>query len=240
MSYADRLAPLRPAPEVVYAHALRSLSRAAIVTARRVREPNLKSLWRDDADADLITRAASAPASTSNTAGLTTVKLAFIAALQPVSAAAEVIGRSLQMDFGGALQISLPTLTAPNAKWVKEGAPIPVAKGVSASGPTINPFKLAVITSFSYEMLVSSNIESMMRQLLVENTAPVLDSAMFSNSAGTAGVQPPGLLNTVSPLTVSAAIPGSAIDVMIADLQKLARALAKRLWSGHAAIDCRT
>jgi hypothetical protein len=54
------------------------------------------------------------------------------------------------------------------------------ALGVSSSGPQINPFKIAVITSLSNEMIAHSNAESMIRALLIENTAPALDAAMFS------------------------------------------------------------
>ena len=69
MNY-DRPIPLRPAPDAFFATALRSLSRAAVVTARKAHDPHTRNLWRDDADMDLILRAASTPTSTTNTAAL--------------------------------------------------------------------------------------------------------------------------------------------------------------------------
>ena len=190
-----RPVPLRPDPDAMFDRAMTSIARAAIITARRVREPHVKNLWRDDRDAELITRTAVSPTSTSDAAALATIRLAFIAALMPVSAAAQLIARSLQLSFDGAVEIGIPALTMPNAKWIREGAPIPVTQGNLTAGPMIEPYKLAVITSLSNEMIARSNAESMIRQLLIENTGPAIDAVMFSTNAGTPGLQPPGLLD---------------------------------------------
>jgi hypothetical protein len=235
MNYAaDRSPiPLRPDPSAVFATALRSLARAAVVTARRARNPHAKSQWRDDADVDLIMRSAVAPSSTSNTAALMTVRMAFIAALQPVSAAAAVITKSMQLSFDNALSIGFPSLIMPRAQWIRESAPIPVVQGVAAAGPRLNPTKVAVIVSLSNEMINASNAESIIRQMLIENTGPVLDQAMFSSGAGVPGLQPPGILSGVAPIAASS---GTGYDAMIDDVGNIAQALAPVSGSGQPII----
>jgi hypothetical protein len=235
MNYTDRQSPirLRPAPDAVFAQALRSLSRAALVTARRVHEPSARNPWRDDADVELVMRGAVSPTSTTNAAALATVKLALLAALQPVSAAAQVIAKSMGLSFDGALTIGIPSLSLPNARWVAEGAPIPVAQGISTAGSRIYPYKLGIIVSMTREMIESSSAESITRQLLVESTGPVLDQALFSASAGVAGLHPPGLLFNIPPLTAST---GSGFDAMLQDVGSLVQAVAPVSGAGQPLI----
>jgi hypothetical protein len=234
-TYTERLQPI---PLVADRNALReakltSLARAALITVRRVREPATRMAWRDDGDVELILRSAVAPASTANASALTTIKLAFVAALTPVSAAAAVIARSLQLSFDGALQIGIPALTMPQAKWISEGAPIPVVKGSSSPGPMISPYKIAVITSLTNELIARSNAESVIRQVLIENTGPTLDAAMFSAAAGTPGLQPPGLLHGIAALTASTA---TGYDAMVSDVGDIVQALAGASGAGPALV----
>jgi hypothetical protein len=74
-----------------------------------------------------------------------------------MSAGADLLGRVLSLQFGGATQINCPGIALPVADFVGEGAPIPVQKATTSTGSTLSPFKLAVITSLTREMLESAN-----------------------------------------------------------------------------------
>jgi Phage capsid family len=215
--------PLRPDTGALREAAMVSLARACLDVARSVHDRSGKSQW-DDRVAGLLTRAASAPTSLANAQALRTVALSFVASLVPVSAAAAVIARSLQLTFDNAAQISVPALTLPTAAWTGEGAPIPVVQGVSAAGALVDPYKLAIIVALTGEMIRNSNAEAFVRQVLLENVGPTLDTALFSANAAVAGVSPAGILNGIAALAASAAT--SPADAMVADIQSIATALA--------------
>lgn len=216
--------PLRPNRDALREAALTSLVRACVNAARKVHDRFAKSAWPDDRHADLIIRAATTPATLADTTALHQIALYFVASLIPVSAAAAVIARSLQLSFDRAAQISVPALTLPHAAWLGEGAPLPVVQGTSSPGALIGPCKLGVIVPLTGEMIRRSNAEAIVRQVLLENSAQTLDIAMFSADAAVAGVKPAGILNGIDALPASAAT--SALDAMVADIGSIAAALA--------------
>lgn len=118
---------------------------------------------------------------------------------------------------------------ATGAGFVAEGAPIPVQQGTTTTGPTLSPFKLAVITSLTSEMLRSSNAETLVRQVLIESTGPALDAVLFSNAAATTSA-PAGLRNGISGLTPAA--PGEKARAIVDDLQALGLAVASVAGNG--------
>jgi Phage capsid family len=203
--------PLRPDRSLTLENSFRSFCRACLLSARQTRDRNIRS---DDREVELILRSPVSPHSTANTATLATVAHAFVAALRPVSAAAEVIARSLQLDFGGSYQLTAPSVSIAQAEWVGEDGYISVASGASVPGPTISPHKLAMITAMTNEMVNHTNAEAIMRQLLLESCGPALDIAMFSATAGSA-TQPAGILAGITPLTASTVggAPGLATDL---------------------------
>jgi hypothetical protein len=217
--------PLRPDRNALREAAMTSLARAAIDTARSVHDRFAKSAWPDDQVAKLITRSAVTQTTLANAQVLQQVGLAFVASLTPVSAAAQIIARSLQLTFEGNARISVPSLTLPHAAWLGEGAPIPVVEGTSSPGTMVDPYKLAMLTALTNEMIRPSanNAETMVRQVLLENAGPTLDAAMFSANAAVPGVQPAGILNGVAPLPPSS---GTGYDAMVADIAAIATALA--------------
>jgi hypothetical protein len=215
---------LRPDPGAVRTAAVASVARAALNVARNVRGRSVKPGWPNDDDAQLLTRAASTPASLANTTALQQVTLHFVESLVPVSAAAAVIARSLQLSFNGAAQIGVPALTLPSAAFVGDGAPIPVAQGTSAPGAVITPSKIAMIVPLTREMIDHSDGERMMRQVLTESIGPTLDAAMFSAAPSVPGLRPAGVLDGVAALAPSSAT--SPVDAMVADIQALAEAIA--------------
>lgn len=216
--------PLRPDINALREAALTSLVRACVNAARKVHDRFAKSAWPDDRHADLIIRAATTPATLADTTALHQIALYFVASLIPVSAAAAVIARSLQLSFDRAAQISVPALTLPHAAWLGEGAPLPVVQGTSSPGALIDPYKLGVIVPLTDTMIRYSNAEAIVRQVLLENSAQSLDAALFSADAAVAGVKPAGILNGIDALPASAAT--SALDAMVADIGSIAAALA--------------
>ena len=106
--------------------AVTSIVRACLEVAKGVSD------YPEDRLADLIIhRSAVAPTSRADAAALALVAVKFVASLTPVSAAAAVISRSLQLSFDGAAQITVPALSLPNAAFISEGAAIPVVMGTT-------------------------------------------------------------------------------------------------------------
>jgi HK97 family phage major capsid protein len=111
----------------------------------------------------------------------------------------------------------------PTADFVAEGTPIPVQIAPTSAGPSLVPHKLAVLTSLTGEMLRSTNVETMVRQVLIEATGPAVDRVLFSaNAAGTD--RPAGLLAGITALTPAAA--GEKAQAIVDDLQALALTVA--------------
>ncbi|UVO30167.1 phage major capsid protein [Bradyrhizobium arachidis] len=208
---------------------VRSLARACLDVCRKVREPLAKASWQDDRNVPLLIRAAQQPTSTTDAAALMAVIMHLVESLVPISAAAQVIARSLGLAFDHATQLSIPAVSLPAAGWVGEGRPIPVQQGAT-TGKLLDPHKVAVIVVLTNEMLRNTRAEAIVRQTLSETTAASLDALLFSTSPGIPGQQPPGLLNGIPPLTP--ANPGNPLDAMVADLQQLAKALAPVSGSG--------
>jgi hypothetical protein len=225
------IVPLKFDPDAVSRNAVTSLVRASIATALAKFDKSTtpsaiaKRTW-DDRAVDMILRAASSPATLCNTPTLATVAVAFLDSLVPVSAGADLLERSIGLNFSGAASISIPAVQVPTADFVAEGSPIPVVTAPTSIATTLTPFKLAVITTLTHEMLVNANAETLVRQALIESTGPALDKVLFSAAAGIAHERPAGLLNGITLLTPSAAGGQSKGEVLVDDLQQLASAVA--------------
>jgi hypothetical protein len=219
--------PLRPDRDALRERAMTSLARACLDVGRRALDRNAGSALGDDRVAQLLLTMRSAVSTTTlaDAAALAHVAMYFLAGLMPVSAAAAVIGRSLQLNFDDAAQLSIPTLTLPNAAWVSEGQAIPVVQGLSSAGPAlIVPHSLKLIVGLTGEMIRNSNAEAFARQVLLENVGPTLDLAMFSAAAAVDGLSPAGILNGVAALAASSA--ATPLDAMVEDIAAIASALA--------------
>jgi hypothetical protein len=195
-----------------------SLVRAALSIARNGGLPRAEQLmaaerlltrtWASDVTASYLVRAASSPASLTNSTAITRSIVAdFLAALGPQSAGVQLLERGLQFSFDNAAAISLPSFVADqnSVAFVQEGAPIPVRQfAITTPVPQLVPRKLALITSLTSEMLASSYAEQSVRDLLLRNTALGLDKFLFDSNAGDA-VRPPGLRYGIGALTASTA-----------------------------------
>ena len=65
---------------------------------------------------------------------LARIAVAYLEALVPVSAAADLLARGIGLNFDGAAQISVPGLSIPNADFVGESQPIPVQMAPTSAG----------------------------------------------------------------------------------------------------------
>jgi hypothetical protein len=159
-------------------------------------------MWPGDRTVQVLLRSASAQAMV-GVAGWAaelshTVVRDALAALGPASAGAELLRQSTLLSFDGNGVISAPGFVAGagNAGFVAEGAPIPV-KQLADAVVQMSPYKLAAIAVLSEEMILSSNAEQLIGDVLVRSAAAALDVALFATTAGTAA-QPAGLRNGIA------------------------------------------
>lgn len=215
---------------------LTPLVRAVIAEARSIFTPErdavrvARSLWKnDEATLELVTRATSSFATTTDTswAGpLARVQIEeLLTTLGPASAGSQLLRQGLRLVFDGVSQIKCPGITASAsyAGFVAQGAAIPVQQMTVSAGVTLEARKFAVIFALTRELAEGSNSEAMVRAVLMDSVAAALDVALLGNAAGDT-TRPPGLLNGVSPIT--AATGGGGIGAMVTDLGALANAVA--------------
>jgi len=174
---------------------------------------------------DVITRAASAPATTTTSGWasqlVATAIVDFIDQLQPLSVYPSLAAKGPRFSFGRSGVISIPARAATptvGGGFIAEGAPIPVKQG-AFSAATITPRKLGVITTFTREIGLYStpDIESLLRSMILDDTATAIDSVLLSASAGTT-TAPPGLRNGVSGQTPTS---GGGFNALVGDVKNL-------------------
>jgi hypothetical protein len=207
------LTAIKSSPIPTARSSVRSLVRAcaavALATIDRAHTSAVKiatSEWHDDG-AEWILRAASQPASLSNAPALVqTIMPDFVATLAGHSAAASVFREGLQLSFGRAGQINVPTILGdPSlAAFVAEGFPIPVVQGKVEPLLMLTPRKLATIVVLTTEMVASSNVETLMHDALTRSVAIALDAALFDANAADVN-RPSGLRSGVTALAASTA-----------------------------------
>jgi hypothetical protein len=207
-------------------HRLSSFVRACLATGlaaldRDLRPSDVAKRWDNSRNIEMILRAAVSP-TTTNTAPLTQIGVAFLDALVPISAGAELLNRGIQLSFSGTSSITVPAIALPVAGFVGEGHPIPAVTAPTSAGPTMTPHLIKAIALLTGEVMRSSNAETLVRQVLIEATGPALDKVLLSTSAATPDA-PAGLLNGIAPLGAAAATADKAI---VDDLQVLATAIA--------------
>jgi hypothetical protein len=209
---------MRPDPDAQARAALRSVARAALIASRTAAKSPQKSEWQSDRTVEYLLRSPVSPTTLAATTALAQVRVHFLPSLVPVSAAAAVLGESMQFSFDGASQISVPSVSLPTAGFVGEGAAIPVIQGTSTANVSLTPSKLAAILVLTREMIESGDAEAAMTQVLLENVGPALDLAFFNSNAAVAGVSPAGIL--------AGAISVTAGTSMTADVASLIAAVA--------------
>jgi HK97 family phage prohead protease len=205
-------------------------------TTQQGSKESIENVWRERYKGDekvlAVLKAAVNPAQTT-VAGwaqelVQTANVGFLDRLLPASIYPTLSMKGSKYTFSntqGIIKVPTRTTTQTLAgAWVAEAAPKPV-KRLSFSSITLNPYKLAVISTFSEEMAAYSTpaIEGIIREAMGNDTGVALDTYMIDAVAASAGVRPAGLLNGVTPITAS--VLTTATDKMIADLKALVSAL---------------
>jgi hypothetical protein len=218
--------PLRPDPDAAREAAVTSLVRAALCVARAVdggpqaAERLVAKSWSNDVTAAHLVRAASSPATLTNTTALTKTIIAdFLAALGPASAGSQLLQKGMQLAFNGATAISLPSFTADQnaVAFVGEASAIPVRQfAVGTPVPQLVPRKMALMAALTNEMLASSNAEAFVKDVLLRDCALGLDKFLFDSTAGDA-IRPAGLRYGIAASTAS-----SSTDLHEAMMQDIA------------------
>jgi hypothetical protein len=164
-----------------------------------------------------VERAASTPASMSNTPDVLGFAMAdSLVGLAPGSAFAGLIDHGIQVDLAGIAKVYIPKLVVAAAdagNWTAEGVAGPNRAVTFAVGPSIEPRKLIVNTTFTREQAEHSNFVSIMSRVLGEASALALDTAIFSNDAASTS-KPAGILQTSAiGATANGGIAAAAEDV---------------------------
>jgi hypothetical protein len=177
---------------------------------RRTASDIAARMWPNDRiTAELIERATSAPALV-GTAGwaaeLAQRKIVdTLTALHPYSAAAALFAQGTTLAFDRAGSISVPgfVTTAITRGFVADGQPIPVQQPALVIPDLLKPYKLAGIAVLTHEMLVSSNAEALIADVVLRMLGNMLDAALVDTNAAAAD-RPAGLRSGVSTQTASA------------------------------------
>ena len=202
-------ASLRRDPPLLPGNTFRRwLTARAVAAYRHVRPREVAAeMWPGDRMLEHVIRAASAPAMI-GVAGWAaelshTVVMDALAALGPASAGAQLLRQSTVLSFDGNGVISAPGFVAGagNAGFVAEGQPIPV-KQLADAVVQMTPHKLSAIAVLSEEMILSSNAEQLIGDVLIRSAAAALDVALFGTAAATAA-QPAGLRYNIAAYTAS-------------------------------------
>jgi HK97 family phage major capsid protein/HK97 family phage prohead protease len=178
---------------------------------------------------DVVNRTASAPAMTTTTGWaaelVQTAFLDMIETLMPASVYPGLSARGGRFTFGRNGIVSIParsTATTVAGSFVGQGNPIPVRQG-AFTATTLTPKKMAVITTFTREMAEHSTpqIEQVLRQAIVEDTAVAIDTVLLDATAASA-VRPAGLRNGVTGATATT---GGGLTALVGDVKALATSL---------------
>jgi HK97 family phage major capsid protein/HK97 family phage prohead protease len=213
---------LRSAVVSVLSHVTKR-SAADVMIERYGEDPMTRAVF------DVVTRAASAPATTTTTgwaAELVQTAIGdFIESLLPFSVYPALRDLGGRFTFGRNGIISLPsrnTSASVGGSFVGQGAPIPVRQG-AFSNTNLTPKKLAVISTFTREIAEHStpSIEGVLREAIQEDTGVSIDTVLLDATAAST-IRPAGLRNGV---TVTTATAGGGFAALVGDLKALIGAL---------------
>lgn len=186
-------------------------------------EPILKTLRGGDEALSLLTRATTAPGSTTTTGwGAELAVTAFGDYLGSLagSAASQIMALGMTVPFNAADEYSAPSRnTAPaTLPWVGELNPIPV-RSFDFQALKLRPKKMGAMSVISRELAKRAGGQAAVRQMLQEDGEVALDTAYFSTAAEDSATHP-GLLNGLS------AIPGYGGGDLVAFQEDVSAILA--------------
>ena len=190
-----------------------------------------KSLFGKDHNlGPLVNRAASNPATLTDPSwlgviGHDVVYSQLIQKITALSAAAGLMAKGIRVNLTGVGSITIPgRLYNPSSggDWIAEGQAIPFRQPLISAGPKLEPRKLGVLSSYSYEMAQADSVEEFVTAAIKEASAALLDLKMFSTDAASA-TAPAGILLGATTVTASSVAAPWAIS---SDVGALIGALA--------------
>jgi HK97 family phage major capsid protein len=180
----------------------------------------------------IVSKAAQNPAMTSVTGWAAELVrdgyMGFMDMLKPESVLPRLSLNTFTFDGYQSLKIPMRNPAAtPNlaGAFRAEGAPIRVG-ALSLGSMTLTPKSLGVIGTFSMELFERStpNIEQVIREAMISDTAVALDNAFLGNAAGSA-TQPAGILNGLAAGNTAASAGATSANI-VADLRGRMQAMA--------------
>ncbi len=215
------IAPQRNQPAPQLRRAGSTLYRAAAAVLRGhltgvSPEKVARTLYGKDEQLDILLRAATSPATLTDPAWLGLVGHQVIASqliqkITALSAAASMIEAGVKVDLAHVASIVIPgRVYDPTGEtaggWIGEGQAIPLRQPGIVPGPVLEPHKLAVLTTYTREMVEADSIEEFTTMAIREAAATLLDLRMFSTTPADAD-GPGGILigaTSVTPTSVAA------------------------------------
>jgi hypothetical protein len=192
----------------------------------------VRRAWPDDDGADLLVKAASAPASMGVPSWAGVLSIAqhanLLNLLAPASAGAALLGRCIRLEWpAGVNSLSIPAIDSAPTKvpWMVEGSALGVQMFTTSLSVPLTPAKLAVLVVLSDEVLSYStpSAETLVRLALSESLGLAIDTALLSSTAATAST-PAGLFAGVAPLTASTSTIAS--EAMVEDIANVVAAVS--------------
>jgi Phage capsid family len=222
-----RALPSRRTSSPLYKAAACVLRGAATATPP---EKIAKSLYAGDDNVAAVIKAASTQAdlTTPDWAGVLAhdvIASELIQRLTALSAAANLMQRGLRVDLTGKGSITIPGRSfnpQTAGGWIAEGQPIPLRQPPIIPGPKLAPRTLAVLATFTSEMVMADSILEFTTAAITEAAAALLDQELFSTNAASAAA-PGGILAGAQSVPPSSA---SAVWAISSDVGALVEALA--------------
>jgi HK97 family phage major capsid protein/HK97 family phage prohead protease len=151
----------------------------------------------------------------------------FMDLLRAVSIYPQLASRGVSLNFNGAHSVKIPGRTATPTlagAFTAEAGLIPVKK-LGFTSQTLNAYKMAVISTFSREIVEQStpNIETIVRKAMVDDTGEAIDAALLGSGAAVVGVRPAGI--QVGATTAAQTGTGTLADILT-DIRTMTQALA--------------
>jgi hypothetical protein len=208
---------------------VRACAAAAIGALERVPATKIaKREWNYDPGVEwLVSKSPSMPLEIADAPTIVqTVMPDFIATLSSqYVAAARIFKEGLQLSFGRAGTIAVPTIFGdPSlAAFVQEGYPIPVVQPNVEPLTTLTPYKIAAIVVLTTEMVQSSNVEVLMNDVLARSVGLALDKVLLDNQPA-APERPAGLRYGIT--SIAADSSPDPVAAMVADISNLLTTLA--------------
>jgi len=184
-----------------------------------------KSMYNNDEEVGMMVKAITSPADTTTSTWAAELVQAGYGEFMDLLMPATVYGRvpGLALDFGDKASIIVPAWASSrdiSGAFVAEGAPIPVKEGVFGT-KTLTPKKMAVITTFTREILTKSTpaIEALLRNAIIQDTSAAIDAAFLDNAAAST-IRPAGIQNaTATGAGNINASGGATVALILADVQ---------------------